>query len=54
MLPCRINVIERDGKVILVAPNVMEIFRLFNNRELLEVAKVMEDVILGVMEEATL
>ncbi len=54
VLPCRINVMERNGKVILVAPNVMEIFRLFNNRELLEVAKVMEDVILGVMEEATL
>ncbi len=54
VLPCRINVIERNGKVLLVSANVVEIAKLFNNRELLEVAVVMEEIILGVMEEATL
>ncbi len=54
VLPCRINVIERNGKVLLISPNVVEVAKLFNNRELLEVAVVMEEVILGVMEEATL
>lgn len=54
VLPCRINVLEKGGKVILVAPNMVEIARLFNNRQLLEVAVLMEEVILSVMEEATL
>ncbi len=54
VLPCRINVIERNGKVILISPNVVEVARLFNNRELMEVAVVMEEIILDVMEEATL
>ncbi len=54
VLPCRINVLERNGKVLLVSPNVVEVARLFNNRELLEVAVIMEEIILGVMEEATL
>jgi cytochrome c oxidase cbb3-type subunit 3 len=54
VLPCRINVIERNGKVLLVSANVVEEAKLFNNRELLEVAVLMEEIILGVMEEATL
>ncbi len=54
VLPCRINVLEYEGKVLLVSPNIVEVAKLFNNRELLEVAVVMEEIILGVMEEATL
>ena len=54
VLPCRINVIERDGKVWLIAPNIVELAKLFNNRELSEIFVLMEEILLGVMEEATL
>ena len=54
VLPCRINVLERNGKVLLVSPNIVELSKLFNNRELSEVAVIMEEIILAVMEEATL
>ncbi len=54
VLPCRINVLERNGKVLLVSPNIVELAKLFNNRELSEVAVLMEEIILAVMEEATL
>lgn len=54
VLPCRINVIEHRGTVLLISPNVVEVSRLFNNQELTEVAVLMEEIILSVMEEATL
>ena len=55
VLPCRINVLERkDGKVILVAADVANIAYLFNNDQLVELGKVMGEIIRDVMDEATL
>jgi cytochrome c oxidase cbb3-type subunit 3 len=55
VLPCRINVLERkDGKVILVASDVANIAYLFNNDKLVELGKVMGEIIRDVMDEATL
>ncbi|WP_456372970.1 c-type cytochrome [Thiolapillus sp.] len=54
VLPCRINVIERDGKVLVISANVAQLATLFNNQELSEVGVLMEEIILSVMEEATL
>lgn len=55
VLPCRINVLElKDGKVILVAADVGNIAYLFNNDKLVELGKVMSEIIRDVMDEATL
>lgn len=54
VLPCRINVIEQDGKVLVISANVAQLATLFNNQELSEVGVLMEEIILSVMEEATL
>jgi len=55
VLPCRINVLERkDGKVILVSADVANIAYLFNNDKLVEIGKVMGEIIRDVMDEATL
>ena len=55
VLPCRISVLERkDGKVILVAADVANIAYLFNNDKLVELGKVMGEIIRDVMDEATL
>ncbi len=53
-LPCRINVLEQNGKVLVISANVAQLATLFNNQELSEVGVLMEEIILGVMEEATL
>ncbi|WP_456407031.1 c-type cytochrome [Thiolapillus sp.] len=53
-LPCRINVMEQDGKVLVISANVAQLATLFNNQELSEVGVLMEEIILTVMEEATL
>lgn len=55
VLPCRINVLERkDGKVILVSADIANIAYLFNNDKLVEIGKVMAEIIIDVMDEATL
>ncbi len=54
VLPCRINVVEQDGKVLVISANVAQLATLFNNQELSEVGILMEEIILSVMEEATL
>ncbi|WP_456415381.1 c-type cytochrome [Thiolapillus sp.] len=54
VLPCRINVLEQDGKVLVISANVAQLATLFNNQELSEVGVLMEEIILTVMEEATL
>ncbi len=54
VLPCRINVMEQDGKVLVISANVAQLATLFNNQELSEVGVLMEEIILAVMEEATL
>jgi len=54
VLPCRINVLEQNGKVLVISANVAQLATLFNNQELSEVGVLMEEIILTVMEEATL
>lgn len=55
VLPCRITVLERaDGRVLLVAPNMRTISRWFNNDELDALATAMNNMILEVLDEATL
>lgn len=53
-LPCRINVLQQNDKVLVISANVMQLATLFNNQELSEVGVLMEEIILTVMEEATL
>ncbi|MEJ2576085.1 MAG: c-type cytochrome [Gammaproteobacteria bacterium] len=55
VLPCRVTVMERaDGSVLLVAPNMTTITRWFNNDELKALGATMDDIVVGVLEEATL
>jgi cytochrome c oxidase cbb3-type subunit 3 len=54
VLPCRINVMEQDGKVLVISANVAQLATIFNNQELSQVGLLMEEIILTVMEEATL
>ena len=55
VLPCRITVLERtDGKVVLVASNMVAISRWFNNDELAHLGNAMDEAIVTVIEEATL
>ena len=55
VLPCRIAIVERsDGSVLLVAPNMQAISHWFNNHELERLGNAMEEMITGVIEEATL
>lgn len=55
VLPCRITVIEQaNGKVILVSPNMRYIANLFNNDELLEYAVIMDDIILDILDTASM
>ena len=53
-LPCRITVVEHQGKVTLMAVNPEVVSRLFNNSELDELCKEMHDRYLAIMQEATL
>ena len=54
LLPCRITILERkDGKVLLIAPNMKLIAGWFNNNELSGLAESMESTINAVIEEAT-
>lgn len=55
VLPCRITVLEGpDGKVKLVAANMLTISRWFNNDQLETVARQMAAAVQAVLEEATL
>ncbi|MGV6827285.1 MAG: c-type cytochrome [bacterium] len=53
-LPCRITVIEREGKVLLVAPNLLLLSDLFNNDELRAQAEIMDEMVRDILDEATL
>lgn len=55
VLPCRISVVERkDGTVELIAMNMEQISRLFNNSQLEKNAQKMYETVMEVIEEATL
>ena len=53
-LPCRITVVEHQGKVMLMSVNPEVVSRLFNNSELNALCKEMHDRYLAIMQEATL
>lgn len=53
-LPCRVTVIEKDGKVQLSTINPRRLSRLFNNHELDEYCERMYEVYSELLEDATL
>jgi len=53
-LPCRVTIIEKDGKVQLSTINPKRLGKLFNNHELDESCETMYKVYSGLLEDATL
>jgi cytochrome c oxidase cbb3-type subunit 3 len=53
-LPCRVTVIEKDGKVQLTTINPKRLSQLFNNHELDESCSEMYEVYSALLEDATL
>ena len=53
-LPCRITVVERDGKVRMLAVNPKRLSRIFNNAELNEMCDQVTKMYTAIMEEASL
>ncbi|MDH5573417.1 MAG: DUF302 domain-containing protein, partial [Gammaproteobacteria bacterium] len=53
-LPCRITVVERNGKVYVYAMNPERLSHLFNNAELDKLCETMSELYLSIIEEATL
>ncbi|MGE5027145.1 MAG: c-type cytochrome, partial [Betaproteobacteria bacterium] len=53
-LPCRITIVEKDGKVTMMAINPKRISKIFNNSELNVMCSEMTRLYLVIMEEATL
>jgi len=53
-LPCRITIVEKEGKVQLMSVNPKVMSRLFNNSELNQMCEQMEQSYIAIMEEATL
>lgn len=53
-LPCRVTVIEKDGKVSISTINPKRLGKLFNNHELDEACDEMHKVYSGLLEDATL
>lgn len=53
-LPCRITVIEQDGRVQAMSINPKRLSQLFNNNELDEACEHMHDIYTAILEEATL
>lgn len=53
-LPCRVTVVERDDKVLVMTVNPKYLGRLFNNDDLDEACKQMHDIYSEIIEDATL
>ena len=53
-LPCRITVVEREGKVRMLAVNPKRLSRIFNNAELNEMCDQITKMYTAIMEEASL
>ena len=53
-LPCRVTVVEVDGKVRVMAVNPLYLSHLFNNDELDDACKRMTAVYRAILEDATL
>lgn len=52
MLPCRITLFEENGKTVLATLKPTELVNLFNQPDLLPVAREVEDTIVKIMTEA--
>ncbi len=53
-LPCRVTVVEHEGKVKVYAINPNRLSRLFNNVELNRLCREMNDTYVSIIEDATL
>lgn len=53
-LPCRVTVVEHEGKVQIMTINPMKLSRLFNNDELNNACKEMTRIYESILEDATL
>ena len=53
-LPCRITVVEHNGKVQMMAINPLRLSKLFNNNELDKACLEMHDLYTEILEEASL
>ena len=53
-LPCRITIVEKEGRVQLMSVNPKVMSRLFNNSELNQMCERMEQSYIAIMEEAIL
>ncbi len=53
-LPCRVTVVEQDGKIQIMSINPKHLSQLFNNNELKESCDKMYDVYSGILEDASL
>lgn len=53
-LPCRVTVVEHEGKVQMMTINPMSLSRLFNNENLDEACEEMTEVYKSILEDASL
>lgn len=53
-LPCRVTIVENEGKVQLMTINPMRLSRLFNNNELDEACKEMTNIYNTILEDSVL
>jgi cytochrome c oxidase cbb3-type subunit 3 len=53
-LPCRVTVVENEGKVQIITINPLQLSKLFNNEELDNACKHMHGVYSGILEDAVL
>lgn len=53
-LPCRISIIERDGKVFMMTVNPKELSSLFQNQQLDALCDELNQAYLAILEEASL
>jgi cytochrome c oxidase cbb3-type subunit 3 len=53
-LPCRVTVVEREGKVQVMTINPLYLSELFNNEELDDACKHMHGIYTAIIEDATL
>jgi len=53
-LPCRVTVVEENGKVFIMSTNPLKLSNLFNNNELNEACKEMHGIYTELLEEASL
>jgi cytochrome c oxidase cbb3-type subunit 3 len=53
-LPCRVTIVEREGKVQMMTINPMRLSKLFNNNDLDDACKAMTETYQSILEDAAL